>query len=216
MLGVFALVVMTLGPRRGPRQGRDRLRGNGWDGTAVIQAKQPQTSEEQKRFAMSPGFRYEDLPRLTAPNPKVLAFLPRATKRSSVKTPGGIERMFVTGVTPEYARYMNRPIQSGRGPHRGRPEAAEHRRGRRRDARGEALRRRRPRRARHRRRGRPLPDRRPPGPAPDLQRGDLLRRQRHPDPARDLHGPDGPDAPAHAASPSSSRERATSPRSRPS
>jgi putative ABC transport system permease protein len=45
----------------------------------------------------------------------VLAFLPRATKRSSVKTPGGIERMFVTGVTPEYARYMNRPIQSGRG-----------------------------------------------------------------------------------------------------
>lgn len=115
MLGVFALVVMSSVLDGVLDKVGTGFEGMAWDGTAVIQAKQPQTSEEQKRFAMSPGFRYEDLPRLTAPNPKVLAFLPRATKRSSVKTPGGIERMFVTGVTPEYARYMNRPIQSGRG-----------------------------------------------------------------------------------------------------
>jgi putative ABC transport system permease protein len=115
MLGVFALVVMSSVLDGVLDKVSTGFEGMAWDGTAIIQAKQPQTSEEQKRFAMSPGFRYEDLPRLTAPNPKVLAFLPRATKRSSVKTPGGIERMYVTGVTPEYARFMNRPIQSGRG-----------------------------------------------------------------------------------------------------
>ena len=42
---------------------------------------------------MSPGLRCEDLPRLTAPDPKVLAFLPRATKQSAVKIAGGTERM---------------------------------------------------------------------------------------------------------------------------
>ena len=115
MLGVFALVVMTSVLDGILDKVGMGFEGMAWDGTAVIQAKQPQTSEEQKRFAMSPGFRYEDLPRVTESNPKVLAFLPRATKRLSVRTPGGIERMFVTGVTPEYARYMNRPIQSGRG-----------------------------------------------------------------------------------------------------
>ncbi len=115
MLGVFALVVMTSLLDGVLDKVGTGFAGMAWDGTAVVQAKQAQTSEEQKRFAMSPGFRFEDLPRLTAPHPKVFAFLPRATKRSSVKTPGGIERMFVTGVTPEYARYMNRPIQSGRG-----------------------------------------------------------------------------------------------------
>ena len=43
------------------------------------------------------------------------AFLPRATRRSSVRTPGGNERIFVTGVTPQYGLLMNRPIASGRG-----------------------------------------------------------------------------------------------------
>ncbi len=115
MLGVFALVVMTSVLDGILDKVGTGFAGMAWDGTAVVQARQAQTSEEQKRFAMSPGFRYEDLPRLTAPHEKVLAFLPRATKRSSVRTPGGIERMFVTGLTPEYGRYMNRPIASGRG-----------------------------------------------------------------------------------------------------
>ncbi len=115
MLGVFALVVMTSVLDGILDKVGMGFEGMAWDGTAVVQARSPQTSEEQKRYAMSPGFRYEDLPRLTRSDPKVLAYLPRATKRSSVRTPGGIERMFVTGVTPEYARYMNRPIQSGRG-----------------------------------------------------------------------------------------------------
>ncbi|HQR44581.1 MAG TPA: ABC transporter permease [Thermoanaerobaculia bacterium] len=115
MLGVFALVVMTSVLDGILDKVGTGFEGMAWDGTAVVQAKSAETTEEQKRFAMSPGFRFEDLPRLTAPHEKVLAFLPRATKRSYVKTPGGIERMFVTGLTPEYARYMNRPIQSGRG-----------------------------------------------------------------------------------------------------
>jgi putative ABC transport system permease protein len=115
MLGVFALVVMTSVLDGVLDKVGMGFEGMAWDGTAVVQAKQAQTSEEQKRFAMSPGFRFEDLPRLTAPHEKVLAFLPRATRRSFVKTPGGIERMFVTGLTPEYGRFMNRPIQSGRG-----------------------------------------------------------------------------------------------------
>ncbi len=115
MLGVFALVVMTSVLDGILDKVGTGFEGMAWDGTAVVQTKQPETTEEQKRFAMSPGFRFEDLPRLAAPHEKVLVFLPRATKRSFVKTPGGIERMFVTGLTPEYARFMNRPIQSGRG-----------------------------------------------------------------------------------------------------
>jgi putative ABC transport system permease protein len=115
MLGVFALVVMTSVLDGVLDKVGTGFEGMAWDGTAVIQAKPAETTEEQKRYAMSPGFRFEDLTRLTAPHEKVLAFLPRATKRSFVKTPGGIERMFVTGLTPEYARWMNRPIQSGRG-----------------------------------------------------------------------------------------------------
>jgi len=115
MLGVFALVVMTSVLDGILDKVGTGFEGMAWDGTVVVQAKAAETTEDQKRFAMSPGFRFEDLPRLTAPHEKVLAFLPRATKRSFVKTPGGIERMFVTGLTPDYARYMNRPIQSGRG-----------------------------------------------------------------------------------------------------
>ena len=112
---------------------------------------------------MSPGLRYEDLPRLTAPTRG--CSLPAAgDERSSVRVAGGTERIFVTGVTPDYAFWMNRPIGLGRGPHRRRPAAPLHRGRRRRDARLEALRRRRPRRPRRRRRGRALPDRRRPGP----------------------------------------------------
>ena len=89
--------------------------GMSWDGTIMLAPKSPQTTEEQKRFAMSPGLRYEDLPRLTAPDPKVLAFLPRAQKRSAVRVPGSTERLWIVGVTHDYARWMNRPIGLGRG-----------------------------------------------------------------------------------------------------
>ena len=77
--------------------------------------KTPESGEDRKRFAMSPGLRYEDLSRLNAPNPKVLAFLPRAQKSAIVRTPGGAERIFVMGVSPDYAQWMNRPIGLGRG-----------------------------------------------------------------------------------------------------
>jgi hypothetical protein len=40
--------------------------GMSWDGTIVLAPKSPATTEEQKRFAMSPGLRFEDLPRLSA------------------------------------------------------------------------------------------------------------------------------------------------------
>jgi putative ABC transport system permease protein len=114
-LGVFALVVMTSVMDGVMDKIATGFSGMSWDGTIVLAPKSPATTEEQKRFAMSPGLRFEDLPRLTTPNPKVLVFLPRAQQRSAVKTSGGSERIFVNGVRPDYGRYMNRPIGIGRG-----------------------------------------------------------------------------------------------------
>ncbi len=93
MLGVFALVVMTSVLDGVMDKISTGFAGMSWDGTVMLAPKSPETTEEQKRFAMSPGLRYEDLPRLTAPHPKVLAFLPRAQKRSAVRVPGGTERI---------------------------------------------------------------------------------------------------------------------------
>lgn len=115
MLGVFTLVVMTSVLDGVLDKVSTGFAGLSWDGTAVLQPKEPKTSEDQKRFAMSPGLRFEDLSRLTAEHPKVTAFLPRATKRTNIRVPGGTERIFVTGVTPEYAVLMNRPVGLGRG-----------------------------------------------------------------------------------------------------
>lgn len=115
MLGVFALVVMTSvmdGVMDKIATGFD---GMSWDGTVMLAPRAPETTEEQKRFAMSPGLRYEDLPRLAAPDPRVLAYLPRATKESVVKVAGGTERMYVNGVWPDYGYWMNRKIALGRG-----------------------------------------------------------------------------------------------------
>ncbi|HEX7528843.1 MAG TPA: ABC transporter permease, partial [Thermoanaerobaculia bacterium] len=86
MLGVFALVVMTSVLDGVLDKVSTGFEGMSWDGTVVVQPKTPETTDEQKRFAMSPGLRYEDLPRLTAPDDRVLAYLPRASKRSAVKT----------------------------------------------------------------------------------------------------------------------------------
>ncbi len=115
MLGVFALVVMTSVLDGVMDKITTGFAGMSWDGTVRIAAKAPQTSEERARFAMSPGLRLEDLGRLTAPNPKVLAFLPRAQKEVSIRVPGGTERTWIIGVTPGYAAWMNRPIGIGRG-----------------------------------------------------------------------------------------------------
>lgn len=115
MLGVFALVVMTSVLDGVLDKVSTGFAGLSWDGTVSLVQKQPQTSEEAKRYAMSPGLRADDLPRLTAPLEGAVAFLPRATRRSNVRVAGGTERIFVTGVTPEYAIQMNRPIGLGRG-----------------------------------------------------------------------------------------------------
>jgi putative ABC transport system permease protein len=115
MLGVFALVVMTSVLDGVMDRIATGFSGMSWDGTVMIVPKAPETTEEQKRFAMSPGLRYEDLPRIAAANPKVLGFIPRAQKTSTVRIAGGTERMFVMGVTHEYASLMNRPIGLGRG-----------------------------------------------------------------------------------------------------
>lgn len=115
MLGVFTLVVLTSVIDGVLDKIATGFSGMAWDGTAVLQAREPKTTEDQKRFAMSPGLRFDDLPRLTAPHPKVAAFLPRATKRTTVRVAGGTERVFVTGLTPDYAAFMNRPIALGRG-----------------------------------------------------------------------------------------------------
>jgi putative ABC transport system permease protein len=115
MLGVFALVVLTSVLDGVLDKITTGFSGMSWDGTVMVAPKTPETTEQQKRFAMSPGLRYEDLPRIAAPHPRVLGFMPRAYKRSTVRITGGAEKIFVTGVTPEYAVLMNRPIGSGRG-----------------------------------------------------------------------------------------------------
>jgi putative ABC transport system permease protein len=115
MLGVFALVVMTSVLDGVKDKVSTGFAGMSWDGTLVLAPKKPKTSEEQKRFAMSTGFRYEDLARLTAPHDKVLGFSPRATKRSVVRGAEGAERVFVTGVSASYSYLMDRPVALGRG-----------------------------------------------------------------------------------------------------
>jgi putative ABC transport system permease protein len=115
MLGVFALVVMTSVMDGVVDKVTTGFSGMAWDGTLRLALRSPQTSEEQQRFAMSPGLRFEDLPRLCAPHPKVVAFVPRAQKRSAVRIAGGTERMFVMGVPYDYSAWMNRPIGAGRG-----------------------------------------------------------------------------------------------------
>jgi putative ABC transport system permease protein len=115
MLGVFALVVMTAVLDGVMDKITTGFAGMAWDGTLLLAPKAATTGEEQKRFAMSPGLRFDDLPRLTVPHEKVLAFIPRAMKRSSVRVSGGVERTFLIGVTHEYASAMNRPIGLGRG-----------------------------------------------------------------------------------------------------
>jgi putative ABC transport system permease protein len=64
---------------------------------------------------MSPGLRMEDVPRLTAPYEKVMAFMPRAVKSTSVRVASGNERIMVAGNVPDYIPVMNRRIASGRG-----------------------------------------------------------------------------------------------------
>ena len=115
MLGVFALVVMTSVLDGVMDKISTGFAGMSWDGTVRIAPKTPETGEERKRFNMSPGLRYEDLSRLNSPNPKVLAFLPRAQKTVTVRVGSDTERIFVNGVTPDYAQWMNRPIGLGRG-----------------------------------------------------------------------------------------------------
>ncbi|HEV2064869.1 MAG TPA: ABC transporter permease, partial [Thermoanaerobaculia bacterium] len=115
MLGVFALVVMTSVMDGVVDKVTTGFSGMAWDGTLRLAPRSPTTSEEQQHFAMSPGLRFEDLPRLCAPHPRVVAFVPRAQKRSAVRIAGGTERMFVTGVPYDYSAWMNRPIGTGRG-----------------------------------------------------------------------------------------------------
>ena len=115
MLGVFALVVMSSVLDGVKDKVSTGFAGMSWDGTLNLIPRPAKTSEQQKRFAMSTGLRYEDLARLAAPHPKVLGFSPRATRRSVVRVTSGSERIFVNGVTSEYSFLMNRPIGLGRG-----------------------------------------------------------------------------------------------------
>jgi len=114
-LGVFALVVMTSVLDGIMDKVAIGFAGMSWDGTLMLAPKDPKTTEDQKRFAMSPGLRYEDLPRLTAPFQGIAGFIPRAYKSLPARLPGGSEKIFVTGVDAAYARLMNRPIGLGRG-----------------------------------------------------------------------------------------------------
>lgn len=114
-LGVFALVVMTSVLDGVVDKIATGFSGLSFDGTIHLTQKAPETTEEAKRFAMSPGLRYEDLGRLTTPHPQVLAFLPRAQKGSQVRIASGTERTWTIGVTADYFPWMNRAIGIGRG-----------------------------------------------------------------------------------------------------
>ena len=115
MLGVFALVVMTSVLDGVKDKVSTGFAGMSWDGTLYLTPRRAKTSEEQKRFALSTGLRYEDLARIAAPHPQVLGFSPRATQRSVVRVADGAERIFVNGVTAEYSFLMDRPVGLGRG-----------------------------------------------------------------------------------------------------
>jgi putative ABC transport system permease protein len=115
MLGVFALVVMTSVLDGVKDKVATGFAGMSWDGTLYLIPREPKTSEDQKRFAMSTGLRYEDLTRIAAPHPQVLGFSPRATRRSVVRATAGSERIFVNGVTAAYSPLMDRPVGLGRG-----------------------------------------------------------------------------------------------------
>lgn len=115
MLGVFALVVLTSILDGVIDKIGTGFAGMSWDGTLVLVQKSPETAEERGRFAMSPGLRMEDIPRLTRPDEKVMFFGPRAFRRVSIRVAGGSEQVFVTGVTPGYFPMMNRKIGLGRG-----------------------------------------------------------------------------------------------------
>lgn len=114
-LGVFAMVVMASVMDGVVDKISTGFQGLSFDGTIQLTAKAPETTEEAKRFAMSPGLRYEDLGRLTTEHPKVRAFIPRAIRNAQVRVAGGTERTWVVGVTPGYFPWMNRDIALGRG-----------------------------------------------------------------------------------------------------
>jgi len=115
MLGVLALVVMSAVLGGILDKVRAGFQGMGWDGTLVLQPRPAETSEQRKRFALSPGLRMEDLARITAPTPKVLAFLPRAGRQFEVRLASGPEQLFVSGNVASYLPLMNRRIGGGRG-----------------------------------------------------------------------------------------------------
>lgn len=115
MLGVFAQVVLSSVLDGVVDKVRTGFAGMSWDGTLVLAEQAPRTPLEQRRFALSPGLRMEDLPRLTAPDPRIQAFLPRAYRQAPVLTAQGTEMGFITGVTRDYIPVMNRRIASGRG-----------------------------------------------------------------------------------------------------
>jgi putative ABC transport system permease protein len=115
VLGVFALVVMASVLDGVLDKVSSGFAGMSWDGTLMLAPKDPKTSEDQKRFAMSPGLRWEDLQRLSAPHRAIAGFVPRAWTSVPVRLGGGSEKVFLTGVGAGYARLMNRPIGLGRG-----------------------------------------------------------------------------------------------------
>jgi putative ABC transport system permease protein len=115
MLGVFALVVMGALLHGVIDQVHAGFSGMCWDGALVLRQRVARTPTEQKRFLQSPGLRLDDLPRLTAPDPRVVAFLPRAEKRADLRLPGGVLRVSVTGNTAAYLPAMTRRIATGRG-----------------------------------------------------------------------------------------------------
>ena len=142
MLGVFALVVMTSVLDGVKDKVSTGFAGMSWDGTLVLVPRQAKTSEEQKRFAMSTGLRYEDLARIDrAASARCSASRRAPPSAAWCSGAGGTERIFVNGVTADYYLPDEPPHRPRPRPHRGRPAAALDGGGGGRDARLQALRR---------------------------------------------------------------------------
>ena len=69
--------------------------GMSWDGTITLAPKSPQTTEEQKRFAMSPGLRFGGSPAADRAAPERPRLPPARAEALRGAGAGGSERLWI-------------------------------------------------------------------------------------------------------------------------
>ncbi len=166
-------------PRRRPRQGFDRLRGHelGRHRRDPAEGGRDDRGAEALRDEPGPALRGPRASGLAAP---VRRRVPAARHEAHERPDRGRHGAYVGHGPDARLRAPHEPPDRRRArPHRRRSAAPQHRSRRGLDSGREALRRRRARRPRRPRGRRALPDRRPAGARPGLQRGAVARFERH-------------------------------------